>query len=111
MCNIFPRIYNNDGINKDNFNFFIKNIKNIKKDNLKCKIIFNVFSNQTKEKLNTELYLEFFNENTDLIKIFDEFLKENINNPNPFAITENENYNFMLGLAERLILDKQLKDF
>jgi len=62
LFNIFPEIYKKNGIDKNNFNFFVKNIKNIKDEELKCSIVFNFFFGflNYEQKLNNELYLDFF---------------------------------------------------
>lgn len=117
LCNIFPEIYKNNVMNKDNFNFFVDNIKNINDDDLKCSMIFYVFFGffKNKEKsINSELYLLFFEKNINLIKIFETYIRKTIN----VGIVEYKSYSiittdleYVTGLAEKLIFEKQLKDF
>ena len=117
LSNIFPEIYKNDVINKDNFNFFVDNIKNINDDDLKCSMIFYVFFGffkNKKESLNSELYLLFFEKNTDLIEIFETYIRKIID----VGIVEYKSYSiitsdleYVIRLAEKLIFEKELKDF
>lgn len=116
VCNIFPIIYKNNEINKENFYFFVKNINNIQDEHLKLRIISDILVYQENFMFNTELYFEFFNENRNLIKKFEEFIKEIITIRNMISVCDSynkqtEKLEYIIGLAEKLILEKELKNF
>lgn len=116
VCNIFPIIYKNNEINKENFYFFVKNINNIQDEHLKFRMIAEILVYQENFMFNTELYFEFFNENRNLIKEFEEFLKEIITMRYIVSLCDSynkqtEKLESIIGLAEKLILEKELNNF
>lgn len=91
-------IYNN--FNREKFDFFVNNFKLIKEQD-KCQVITGIFLAPIRydiNKLNNNLYLEFFKENQEILSKFDNHLKK----------YEKDNF---IGYAEKLILEKELKNF
>lgn len=91
-------IYSN--FNREKFDFFVKNFKLIKEED-KCKVITNIFLAPITydiNRLNDELYLEFFKKNTETLSQFDNHLKK----------YRKDNF---IGYAEKLIVLESMSGF
>ncbi len=63
------------------------------------------------DKINKEIYLDFFKEHTHLIKEIEKFILESSNNASFNHIFEDKNLINLIGLAEKLICEDQLRSF
>ncbi len=115
---LYPVFYNLDlyeGFNQEEYNFFksIFNDKNLDKVDNIGRLLAVIFLHRIDldvDKINKIIYLDFFKEHSFLIKEIENFLlKMNANSTK--RIYENKNLQKLIGLADKLIFEEQLKDF
>lgn len=115
---LYPVFYNLDlyeGFNQEEYNFFKsifndKNLDNVDNIGRLLAVIFLHRIDLDVDKINKIIYLDFFKEHSFLIKEIENFLlKMNANSTK--RIYENKNLQKLIGLADKLIFEEQLKDF
>lgn len=105
--------------NKEECDFIIKNAKYLDKDNKTFKLILKTFLNSEKVINNTseidhEFYLKFFKNNLELLKPFENFIKEYINLLTTFFTSHTvdiDKISKIIGLADKLMLIEELEKF
>lgn len=99
-----------DKFNQDEYNFFksIFNDKNLNTTENIGRLLLIVFLqkiNLDVDKINKKIYLDFFKEHTDLIKEIEDF------SLNMYNTYKDKNIKRLIGLADKLICEEQLKSF
>lgn len=105
-----------DKFNQDEYNFFksIFNDKNLNTTENIGRLLLIVFLqkiNLDVAKINKKIYLDFFKEHQYLIKEIESFILEQENSKLFNKIFEKENLKILVGLADKLICEEQLKSF
>lgn len=113
MYPIFNDLDLYDNFNQENYDLFKNSFYSLIPEEEICVLIIIVFLYKIDfiiEKVNKKIYLDFFKEHPQLIQVFENSLLNFAKKQNKEAYPE-KNVEKLIGLAEKLIYEEQLKSF